>query len=135
MPSAEGRDDVFSAIFTRWPRPPSVVVYDFGCQLASYATAREPDFFANTLFVVDELHQHGHSSCTPSSWLSTYMANDPTLRHLNSSAAECGNAGLGRIKKSVAYSSATHAISITRHFLSLWNRRKAIFLLDEMAEK
>ncbi|CAD6927259.1 unnamed protein product [Tilletia laevis] len=124
IPVAEGRDDVFSALFTHWPKAPAVVVYDFACQLASYATAREPGFFSNTLFVVDELHQHGHSQCTPSSWLSTYMANDPNLRHLNSSAAECGNAGLSRIKKSVAYSTAPHAIAITRHFLSLWNRRK-----------
>ncbi|KAE8225239.1 hypothetical protein CF319_g1987 [Tilletia indica] len=135
MPSAEGRDDVFSALFTRWPKPPSVVVYDFGCQLASYAVAREPDFFGDTLFVVDELHQKGHSSCTPSSWLSTYMANDPKLRHLNSSAAECGNSGLSRIKKSVSYSSATHAIAITRHFLSLWNRRKINVLLSEGSKK
>ncbi|KAK0551373.1 hypothetical protein OC844_006580 [Tilletia horrida] len=129
MPSAEGRDDVFSALLTHWPSPPRVVVYDFACQLASYAIAREPGFFANTLFVVDELHQHGHSQCTPSSWLSTYMANDPDLRHLNSSAAECGNAGLSRIKKSVAYSTAPHAIAMTRHFLSLWNRRKIRDLL------
>ncbi|KAL9938696.1 hypothetical protein V8E36_002415 [Tilletia maclaganii] len=129
MPSAEGRDDVFSALLTHWPIPPRVVVYDFACQLASYAIAREPGFFADTLFVVDELHQHGHSQCTPSSWLSTYMANDPALRHLNSSAAECGNAGLSRIKKSVAYSTAPHAIALTRHFLSLWNRRKINELL------
>ncbi|KAK0553335.1 hypothetical protein OC846_002580 [Tilletia horrida] len=124
IPSAEGRDDVFSALFCYWPTPPRVVVYDFACQLASYCLAREPTFFADTLFVVDELHQHGHSQCTPSSWLSTYMANDPTLRHLNSSAAECGNAGLGRIKKSVAYATAPHAVAITKHFLSLWNRQK-----------
>ncbi|KAE8217837.1 hypothetical protein CF326_g9326 [Tilletia indica] len=124
IPVAEGRDDVFSALFTHWPKAPAVIVYDFACQLASYSIAREPGFFSDTLFVVDELHQHGHSQCTPSSWLSTYMANDPELRHLNSSAAECGNAGLSRIKKSVAYSTAPHAIALTRHFLSLWNRRK-----------
>ncbi|KAL9933637.1 hypothetical protein V8E36_007295, partial [Tilletia maclaganii] len=40
MPSAEGRDDVFSALLTHWPSPPRVVVYDFACQLASYAIAR-----------------------------------------------------------------------------------------------
>ncbi|KAK0542312.1 hypothetical protein OC845_006684, partial [Tilletia horrida] len=128
IPAAEGRDDVFSALFSYWPTPPRVVVYDFACQLASYCLAREPAFFADTLFVVDELHQHGHSQCTPSSWLSTYMANNPDLRHLNSSAAECGNAGLSRIKKSVAYATAPHAIAITRHFLSLWNRRKIVEL-------
>lgn len=33
-----------------------IVVYDFACQLASYCRAREPAFFANTLFDLDLFH-------------------------------------------------------------------------------
>jgi hypothetical protein len=32
----EGRNDVFSPIYTRWPRAPRIVVYDFACQLMPY---------------------------------------------------------------------------------------------------
>ncbi|KAK0544406.1 hypothetical protein OC844_007468, partial [Tilletia horrida] len=124
IPHAEGRNDVFSAIFSHWPTPPSVVVYDFACQLGPYSLRREPGFFKDTLFVVDQMHEKGHTNCSPASRLSTYMRNDPALQHIYSSAAECGNAGLGRIKKSVAYCKQEHAVALVRVFLSVWNRRR-----------
>lgn len=58
------RNDVFSDIFTRWKKPPRTVIYDFACALAPYCRAREPDFWANTLFVIDQLHQHDHTKCS-----------------------------------------------------------------------
>ncbi|KAL9936487.1 hypothetical protein V8E36_004555 [Tilletia maclaganii] len=45
IPRCEGRNDVFSAIFTRWPTPPTTIIYDFACQLAPYCLTREPTFF------------------------------------------------------------------------------------------
>ncbi|KAE8219943.1 hypothetical protein CF319_g6452 [Tilletia indica] len=119
---AEGRNDVFSALFTHWERAPNVVVYDFACQLAPYCLRREPEFFQDTLFVIDQMHQYGHSKCTLSSFLSAYMSIDPSLRHLSSSAAECGNSALSRIKKSVSYSGQEHAVLLIKHFLCVWNR-------------
>ncbi|KAF8515245.1 hypothetical protein BU17DRAFT_17446, partial [Hysterangium stoloniferum] len=41
---AEGRNDVFSAIYTHWPIAPKIIVYDFTCQLASYCLIPEPSF-------------------------------------------------------------------------------------------
>ncbi|KAL9932905.1 hypothetical protein V8E36_008160 [Tilletia maclaganii] len=124
IPHAEGRNDVFSAVFTHWNSAPRVIVYDFACQLGPYSLRREADFFKDTLFVVDQMHEKGHTNCSAASRLSTYMRNDPTIQHLYSSAAECGNAGLGRIKKSVAYCNQEHAVALVRVFLSVWNRRR-----------
>ncbi|KAE8243408.1 hypothetical protein A4X03_0g7774 [Tilletia caries] len=124
IPQSEGRNDVFSAIYCHWPIAPSVIVYDFACQLGPYSLRREPDYFKDTLFVVDQMHEKGHTDCSASSRLSTYMRNDPQLQHVYSSAAECGNAGLARIKKTVSYSKQEHAVALVRVFLSIWNRRR-----------
>ncbi|CAD6912608.1 unnamed protein product [Tilletia controversa] len=126
IPKAEGRNDVFSAIYRFWPVAPEVIVYDFACQLAPYSLHREPEFFQNTLFVVDQMHQHGHTKFSTSSFLSTYMGVNQDLHRLNSSAAESGNAGLARIKKSVSYCSQEHALALVEHFLSIWNRKRAL---------
>ncbi|KAL9931788.1 hypothetical protein V8E36_009338 [Tilletia maclaganii] len=131
IPRCEGRNDVFSAIFTRWPTPPTTIIYDFACQLAPYCLAREPMFFKDVLFVVDQMHQHGHSTCTTSSFLSTYMPTNPELQHVNSSAAECGNAGFSRIRKSVSYCAQEHAVLLIKQFLSVWNRRRMLKMEKE----
>ncbi|CAD6920858.1 unnamed protein product [Tilletia laevis] len=131
IPKCEGRNDVFSAVFTHWPKPPDTIIYDFACQLAPYSLAREPAFFKNVLFVVDQMHQHGHATCTTSSFLSTYMNTNPELQNINSSAAECGNAGLSRIKKSVSYCSQEHAMLLIKQFLGVWNRRRMRAMLKE----
>ncbi|KAE8240105.1 hypothetical protein A4X13_0g7937 [Tilletia indica] len=130
IPRCEGRNDVFSAVFTHWQHPPDVIIYDFACQLAPYCLAREPSFFKNVLFVVDQMHQHGHSTCTSSSYLSSYMSTDPQLQHINSSAAECGNAGLSRIRKSVSYCNQEHAVLLIKQFLSIWNRRRMLRMVS-----
>jgi len=124
IPKAEGRNDIFSAIITRWTKAPRMVVYDFACALGPYCMTREPDFFADTLFTVDGFHAKGHTHCSPAAFLSTYANTDPRLAHINSSAAECGNGGLHRIRKSVSYMSQERAIKYTHTFLSIWNRAR-----------
>ena len=94
IPRGEGRNDVFSAMITRWPRAPKRVIYDFACALGPYCLTREPAFFADTLFVVDDFHAKGHAKCSAASFLKTYAAIDPRLIRINSSAAECGNGGM-----------------------------------------
>ncbi|KAL9935199.1 hypothetical protein V8E36_006275 [Tilletia maclaganii] len=144
IPRCEGRNDVFSAIFTRWPTPPTTIIYDFACQLAPqlrtefrehpyapYCLAREPTFFKDVLFVVDQMHQHGDATCTSSSFLSTYMLTNPDLQHVNSSAAEWGNAGLARIRKSVSYCAQEHAMLLIKQFLSVWNRKRMLLMEKE----
>jgi len=124
IPYAEGRNDVFSAIYTRWENAPEVVVYDFACALQLYCMLREPDFFSKTLFVVDAFHAKGHTQCGWAAFLTNYCDTDLVLMTINSSAAECGNSGILRIRKSVSYMSQDHAILYTRVFISLWNHQR-----------
>ncbi|KAG6810248.1 hypothetical protein H0H92_012733 [Tricholoma furcatifolium] len=125
IPSGEGRNDVFSALITHWEKAPRIVVYDFACALGPYCLTREPEFFANTLFVVDDFHSDGHT-CGAATTLKAYCEVDLRLSRINSSAAECGNGGLAQIKKSVSYMTQEHAIIYTKVFISVWNRLKLV---------
>jgi hypothetical protein len=69
IPRAEGRNDVFSALYTRWEKPPKKVIYDFACSLAGYCWLREADFFKDTAFYIDQFHSHDHTACTEASFL------------------------------------------------------------------
>lgn len=124
IPSAEGRNDVFSAIYTHWKIAPKIVVYDFACALQPYCMTREPDFFANTLFAIDAFHAMGHTKCSHATFLNTYCETNPELLYINSSAAECGNGGILRVRKAVAYMTQERAIILTKTFLSIWNRHR-----------
>jgi hypothetical protein len=133
IPRGEGRNDVFSAMVTRWPEAPKRVIYDFACALGPYCMIREAEFFADTLFVIDKFHAKGHTKCAPAAFLSSYSSIDPRLAPINSSAAECGNGGISRIRKSVSYMSQERAIEYTKTFLSIWNRlriRKLLHLVE-----
>ncbi|KAJ7468522.1 hypothetical protein FB451DRAFT_1340257 [Mycena latifolia] len=114
IPKGEGRNDVFSTLR---------VVYDFACARGPYCMTREPDLFADTLFVIDNFHATGHSKCAPAAFLKTYCVVDPQPRFINSSAGECGNSGISRIRKSVSYMSQDRAIVYTKVFLCIWNRQ------------
>lgn len=90
---------------------------------------REPEFFKNTLFVIDTFHASGHTRCTPSAFATNYGAVDPTLAVINTSAAECGNGGMLKIRKSVSYMGQDRAVVYTRTYISMWNRVKMLKLL------
>ncbi|KAJ7675308.1 hypothetical protein B0H17DRAFT_835251, partial [Mycena rosella] len=115
-------NDVFSAIITRWPEAPKRIIYNFACALGPYCMTREPVFFANTQFAIDDFHASGHTKCAPAAFLKTYAQVDPRLARINTSAAECGNGGISRIRKSVSYMTQARAIMFTRVFISIWNR-------------
>lgn len=134
IPASEGRDDVFSALITRWPQAPKRVIYDYACALGPYCMLREPQFFANTFFNVDHFHAAGHVKCSPATSFSEYVNVDPTLAHTNSSAAECANSGLKRIRKSTSYMTQERAIIYTKIFLSIWNRGKKLRMLRERGQ-
>ncbi|KAK6972062.1 hypothetical protein R3P38DRAFT_3457733 [Favolaschia claudopus] len=99
IPKGEGRNDVFSALLTRWETVPKRVIYDFACALGPYCMTREPEFFANTQFLIDDFHSVGHTNCSPAAFLKTHCNVDARLSYINSSAGECENSGLGRIRK------------------------------------
>ncbi|KAJ7591940.1 hypothetical protein C8J56DRAFT_1046298 [Mycena floridula] len=123
---AEGRDNVFSAIITHWPKAPRHIIYDFACALGPYCMLREPDFFADTQFMVDAFHAQGHTKCSSASMVQNYSKVDPRLDGVNSSAAECGNGVLGQIRKSVSYMGQQRAILYTKVILSAVNRVKIL---------
>ncbi|KAF8975784.1 hypothetical protein BDQ17DRAFT_1395217 [Cyathus striatus] len=109
IPRSKGRNDIFSALYTHWKVPPMHIIYDFACTLGPYCMTREGGFFYNTQFLID----HFHASVA-----------DPRLKALNSSAAECGNSVIARIRKSISYMGQYHATLYMRTFLSIWNRSK-----------
>ncbi|PPQ69415.1 hypothetical protein CVT26_002453 [Gymnopilus dilepis] len=122
IPAAEGRNEVFSAIYTHWEKAPEIIIYDYACNLAPYLMAREPVFFAKTRCLIDHFHSAGHSACGDPCKLKTYVSANASLDRINSSAAECGNSGILRIRKSVSYMTQDHAIIYTKVFLSIRNR-------------
>ncbi|KAF9463495.1 hypothetical protein BDZ94DRAFT_1163969, partial [Collybia nuda] len=79
IPVAEGRNDVFSAIYTRFPIAPKVVVYDFACQLVPYCLVQEACYFGNTQFFIDEMHAHDHTCCGQACFASNYMQFDDRI--------------------------------------------------------
>ena len=128
MPKAEGRNDVFSAIYTHWPVAPKIIVYDFACQLAPYCLVREPGYFGQTRFVVDEFHTSDHTKCSRASHASFVMQYDPQLQAINTSAAEVGNSGASKIRKSVSYMTQRHAIQYIKVYMDIMNRFRTISL-------
>lgn len=124
IPTTEGRNDVFLALYTHWPVTPKIVVYDYACQLAPYSMVREPAFFCNTRFVVDEFHGTGHTKCSNACLATHAMQYDPSLQVVNTSAAEVGNSGAAKIQKSVSYMTQTHAIQYTKVYMDVMNRCK-----------
>ena len=124
IPQAEGRNDVFSALYVYFEKAPEVVIYDFACQLGAYSMSREPEFFKDTCFAIDEMHAKGHLSCSQASYSSNYMQGRASLQSVNTSAAECSNSGLNRIRKSVSYMGQNNAILLMYVYLCVWNRRR-----------
>ncbi|KIK55617.1 hypothetical protein GYMLUDRAFT_175271, partial [Collybiopsis luxurians FD-317 M1] len=121
IPVAEGQNNVFSALVTQWPKAPDWMAYDFACALGPYCWMQEPDFFADTQFIIDGFHLSRHTKCSKASFLKTYANVDPTLAKINSSAVECSNSGLAQICKSISYMEQDQAILYCWVFLCMWN--------------
>lgn len=124
IPIAEGRNDIFSAIYSHFVVAPRIIIYDFACQLAPYCLVREAKFFRHTRFLIDELHAQGHSRCGQACFASNWMRYNDEVWAANTSAAECGNKGMKRIRKSVSFMVYEHAVIFTKAFLDIWNREK-----------
>ena len=120
---AEGRNDVFSAIYTRWKTAPKVIIYDFACALQPYCMQREAEFFKDTIFAIDHFHAAEHK-CSEVCFLSSYCADNPELTRANSSAGECGNSGMTKIRKGVSYMRQDRVVMFIRIYVSFWNRRQ-----------
>jgi len=120
---AEGRNDVFSALWVYFEKAPRTVVYDFACQLGPYAMSCEPAFFKDICFTIDQMHAEGHAVCSAACFLSNYMQVRPDLKNVNSSAAEYCNSRLSKIKKSISYIGEKRAIVLAFVYVNVWNRK------------
>jgi hypothetical protein len=135
IPRGEGRNDVFSTVYTHFPIAPDVILYDFSCQAATYCMTREPDFFKRTRFLIDCFHEDGHSSCSPATRMSVAREHNQVLKKVNTSIAESGNAKLKRIKLSTSYMGQARAILYVKTFLSIINREKLLQMMSQGSEK
>ena len=130
IPKMEGRNDVFSALVTRWPTAPRMLVYDNACAQQYYNYLREPEFFQSTLHVIDEMHSTNHTCCEAFK-IGKYKPSHPAFRVFNDSAAESGNASLAHIKDSARYMTKANLMDFARLTLEMHNRLR----IKEMATK
>jgi hypothetical protein len=84
--NAEGRKDAYYVLRYLMKEAPKVVIYDFACQLEEYCMARDPEYFKDTVFLIDHFHTYNHT-CSRIYKISAY----PVLNYLNSEIAEQGN--------------------------------------------
>ncbi|XP_050406170.1 uncharacterized protein LOC126827514 isoform X2 [Patella vulgata] len=116
MPNNESPKIPFNILKTRFKKAPRFVIYDNACALHSYCLNREPEFFKETIFLVDRLHWDNHSGCSCGYRLNLY----PELKNLNSQINEQANAGLKRIKDQVSYMTAQNFMNHSSFYL--WNK-------------
>ena len=90
------------------------------CAMAGLLTLCPPSF------LIDELHAHGHTACSPACFISTAMQADPSLRKINSSAAECAHSGFGHIAHSLSFMNEEHAALVLWAVIQIHNRKKLI---------
>lgn len=120
LPGAEGRDEAFSFLLKYLKKPPKYVIYDFACALHSYCLNREPEFFKNTIFLVDYFHWLGHVACAQSYNINEY----PQLRYLNEEIAEQCNSAYARVRNCVTMMSQNNFVLMLRLYLDIWNEKK-----------
>lgn len=87
--------------------------------------------FRNNRFYIDELHAHGHTTCSSACLIAPVMQRDSVLHQVNTSAAEGAHAFISRIEKSLSYMNEQHAILSMWIMINVWNRKKLKkFLLE-----
>ena len=107
---------------------PDIVLYDNACHLSEFAANREPDFFRNTLFVVDKFHWPNHTSCSRSFNSRLY----PQSNAANSQLAEQFNKTLKKLATSVQFSKAENYKLFLTSFIILHNRKLIAKMHDSM---
>jgi hypothetical protein len=120
IPKAEGRDEAFSFLTSYFRKAPDVIVYDFACVLQEFCLNRAPEFFKNTLFVVDNFHWKTHVSCG----LGYCLADYASLTRLNTQVAEQCNSALKKISPALGRMLQRNFMAAIRLFLHHWNTKK-----------
>jgi len=87
MKYAESERTVHNLIYSRFPSAPEIIIYDNSCNLHKFVMFREPQFYLDTIFVLDRLHENSHGTCSPVYAPDKYIQ----LRQTNTQIAEQKN--------------------------------------------
>ncbi|XP_072021477.1 uncharacterized protein [Amphiura filiformis] len=123
MTRYESPEVPFDIFKTRFNVAPEVIIYDNACRLHAYCLNREPEFFRNSLFLVDRMHWHNHRSCSSGYNIDSY-GDLLQLNQINTQVNEQANAGLARIKSQLAYMLPDNFIFHAALYLSFRNDKK-----------
>ena len=122
IPSSEGKNDPFSAIYTRYTRPPKIMCGDFNCKLSPYSLIREPDYYSTTIFVVDPIHCQGHIECSESMNQKTFRElGHHDHRRFNPSACEQRHRIMRKIETMARYMRSENLTITVRILLEMDN--------------
>jgi hypothetical protein len=124
MQFSESERTVHNLLYSRWEKPPSMVVYDNACNTDLFVTARSPAFYRDCQFILDRLHVKGHARCSPA--YDPYMYQSKSMRSLNSQIAEQVNSEY-KTKCSQLYAMSMPVFLFhIRHFIYLRVRRREL---------
>ena len=125
---SEGRKDPFASAYQYMENAPDHVWYDFSCSLCEYALNREPYFFRETRFWLDEFHSY-HHTCGDNH-KSQRVADVP---HPNTSVCEQFNSYLKNFLYFQTHQTQSHFTFFLQFFIHVWNERKTkLFLENKM---
>lgn len=128
MPGAEGRNELYSWIMKHMVKAPELVVYDFACSLHAYCLNRAPQFFSNTLFLVDRFYWGNHASCSHAYDITRFAQYDS----LKTEVCEQLNNALRKIKSTVTQMSLGSFMAFARLFFEMWNKERSDRVLQAM---
>ena len=100
----------FDFFVSRYPRAPSMVVYDHACGLCEYALNRMPHWWRFTQFRVDVFHWPNHVACSEAFNFSAFVESDPEQYQWNTNAAEHFNRRLKKFRLQVSFMDSRNAI-------------------------
>ena len=135
---AEGRNEPFTFLTCFFENAPRIVIYDFACSLMDYCLNRAPNFFKDTLFLVDKFHWYNHVACAKSFDIRIYRCyNEVKSRTRNSQACEQINAAMKRLRFVLSRMGQEPFMLFIRLFVARWNRKKLEKILEhrERAER
>lgn len=116
---SEGRKDPFSSAIQYMENAPDHIYYDYGCAFSDYCLNREPDFFKQTQFWIDEFHGHNHV-CGDNH----KPARVEGIPHPNTSICEQFNSYMSDFKYFCNRQTQSHFCFFLQLFIHTWNVQK-----------
>lgn len=122
MPKSEGLNDPFSAVYCHFQTAPKLMIGDFNCRLHTYAMNREPEFFKETVFGIDECHCKGHTGCSVCYNMRLLKNAHPDYNLMNDSACEQRNNIIKRMARQATYMNLSTFMIQARLLFEIDNR-------------